>query len=185
MAFTPLSRSFKHTALCRRAATIFMAALIFALTGCKGSQSDEPSASGVQPSPTHDPTPAPTAPPRPSDPTPAPGAPPVPSDPTPAPGDPLPPPVPPQPPTTGLTVSWLAPTENTDGSALADLSGFIIYYGSRSDALTNSIEIPTVGMLTYVVDGLVPAQTYYFAVTATNSRGFESERSNVAQAQTH
>src|SRR5438309_11629995 len=48
---------------------------------------------------------------------------------------PPPPPPPPPPPTSGTaTLSWLAPTTNTDGAALTDLAGYVIYYGPRPTA---------------------------------------------------
>jgi hypothetical protein len=77
------------------------------------------------------------------------------------------------------TLSWTAPTENTDGSALANLSGYRIRYGTSAGALTQTIVINNASVTTYVVEDLAPA-TWYFAVTAVNSAGSESAYSNVA-----
>src|SRR5579862_8741896 len=52
------------------------------------------------------------------------------------------------------TLSWTAPDENTDGSALTNLAGFRIYYGTSTDAMNTVIDIPSVGISTYVVDNL-------------------------------
>ena len=77
------------------------------------------------------------------------------------------------------TLSWTAPTENTDGSALSNLSGYRIRYGTSAGALTQTIVIDNASVTTYVVEDLAPA-TWYFAVTAVNSSGSESAYSNVA-----
>ena len=77
------------------------------------------------------------------------------------------------------TLSWTAPTENTDGSMLSNLSGYRIRYGTNANALTNTIVIENASVTTYVVEDLAPA-TWYFAVTAVNSTGAESTYSNVA-----
>lgn len=81
-----------------------------------------------------------------------------------------------------VTLSWMPPTENTDGSALTDLSGYKIYYGTSAAALTNSITVNTSGVSTYIVENLSPA-TWYFAITAVTASGEESSFSNVAYKQ--
>jgi hypothetical protein len=80
------------------------------------------------------------------------------------------------------TLSWTAPTENTDGSTLSNLAGYRIRYGTSASALTQTIVIDNASVTTYVVDNLSPA-TWYFAVTAVNSQGAESGNSNVANKQ--
>jgi hypothetical protein len=75
------------------------------------------------------------------------------------------------------TLSWAAPTENTNGSALADLAGYRIYYGTSADALTQVIDVANV--TTYVVTGLT-AGTYYFAVAAYSSTGAQGGMSDTA-----
>lgn len=76
------------------------------------------------------------------------------------------------------TLSWTAPTQNTDGSALANLAGYRIYYGTSASALTQVVQVANAGMTTYVLEDLSPA-TYYFALKAYNSAGAESTQSNV------
>ncbi len=84
-----------------------------------------------------------------------------------------------QPATRSATLSWAAPTQNVDGTALVNLAGFRIYYGTSSTALNKTIEVANPSISTYVIDGLAPA-TYYFAVRAYTSAGTESANSNVA-----
>ena len=72
------------------------------------------------------------------------------------------------------------PTTQTNGSTLADLAGYRIHYGKSVTSLDKTIEIRNPSVSSYVVEGLAPG-TYYFAVTAFNSRNLESERSNAGR----
>jgi hypothetical protein len=76
------------------------------------------------------------------------------------------------------TLSWQAPTTNTDGAALTDLSGYRIYYGMNPDDLTQTVQLTGVGLQTYVIDGLGTG-TWYFAIKAVTSTGVESALSDV------
>lgn len=80
------------------------------------------------------------------------------------------------------TLSWTAPTENTDGSTLSNLAGYRIRYGTSATALTQTIVISNASVTTYVVEDLAPS-TWFFAVTAVTSTGTESIHSNVASKQ--
>jgi hypothetical protein len=77
------------------------------------------------------------------------------------------------------TVNWTPPTENTDGSALSDLAGYRIAYGMSPTDLSQSIVIDNPGATSYTVGNLSVGR-WYFAVFAVNSRGVESDMSNVA-----
>ncbi len=77
------------------------------------------------------------------------------------------------------TLAWTAPTENTDGSVLANLGGYVIHYGTVANDLSSSITISNPGLTTYVVDNL-PAGTYYFTLSATTTGGVQSVESNKA-----
>jgi hypothetical protein len=76
------------------------------------------------------------------------------------------------------TLTWDAPTVNTDGSILNNLAGYHIYYGTSADALSQEIDVAGATSTSYVVNGLSPG-TYYFAVAAYSSSGTESDDSNV------
>ena len=76
-----------------------------------------------------------------------------------------------------LLVSWLPPTTNEDGSALTDLAGFNIYYGTTQNQYTNVIRIDNPGIASYLVENLTP-NTYYFSATSFNSNGIESDLSD-------
>ena len=75
-----------------------------------------------------------------------------------------------------VTLSWLPPTQNDDGSVLTDLSGYRIYIGQSADALTRVVVLNNAGLIRYVVEGLSPAR-WHFAMTSVNARGHESSRS--------
>lgn len=77
------------------------------------------------------------------------------------------------------TLSWTAPTQNTDGSPLDDLTAYKIYYGVNQGTYPNQIRIDNPGVTTYVVENLSP-NTYFFVTTAVNSIGVESAFSNMA-----
>jgi hypothetical protein len=79
-----------------------------------------------------------------------------------------------------VTLQWLPPTENEDGSALTDLAAYRIYYGTSPDNLNQVININNPGLGRYVVENLLPS-TYYFGATAINSAGVESDMSGLAE----
>jgi hypothetical protein len=76
------------------------------------------------------------------------------------------------------TVSWVVPTENTDGSPLSNLAGYDIYYGTSQASLTKSVQVANGSMTSYTVTGLTSG-TWYFAVAAYNSSGVQSALSNI------
>ncbi len=76
------------------------------------------------------------------------------------------------------TLTWVAPVENTDDSILNDLSGYTIFYGTNSAALTETIPITNPSQTTYVINNL-SAGTYYFSVAANASDGTTSSQSAI------
>jgi len=93
-----------------------------------------------------------------------------------------------------LLLSWMPPTQNTDGTPLKDLTSYKIYY--------NTVGSPCPGAYSLKVDAAVPArgpdgrlsiqltnmavgQVYYVALTAMNSRGAESACSDTKSAPAH
>lgn len=76
-----------------------------------------------------------------------------------------------------VTLNWVPPTENVDGTPLTNLAGYDIHYGTASGKYTQTISVSNAGISTYVVQNLTPG-TYYFSVTAVNSAGTESPMSS-------
>jgi hypothetical protein len=77
-----------------------------------------------------------------------------------------------------VTLSWIAPTGNTNGTPLTDLAGYHIHYGTSQDNLTKVIDLAGTGTTEYEVAGLAPG-TYYFAITAYTAMGTESAESDI------
>jgi Putative Ig domain len=75
-----------------------------------------------------------------------------------------------------VALDWMPPTENVNGSALTNLKGYTLHYGQQSKAYTHTIKIDNPSVLNYVIEGLQKG-TYFFAVTAFNTKGAESEYS--------
>jgi VCBS repeat-containing protein len=81
--------------------------------------------------------------------------------------------------TGSATLNWTPPTTRADGSALSNLASYRVYYGTQSGSLSTRIDVSNPGVSSYVVTNLAPG-TWFFAVTAVDSSGAESDRSNVA-----
>ena len=75
------------------------------------------------------------------------------------------------------TLSWSAPLEREDGSALVNLAGFRIYFGKYSGQYDQMIDLDNPGLSRYVVEGL-DQDTYFFVMTAYAADGAESLYSN-------
>lgn len=76
-------------------------------------------------------------------------------------------------PSSSVTLGWVAPTENSNGTPITDLAGYKIHYGTASQEYTQVVSLANPSLSRYVVDSL-PSGTYYFAITAYNSQGTES-----------
>jgi hypothetical protein len=81
--------------------------------------------------------------------------------------------------TGSATLTWTPPTTRSDGTALSNLASYRVYYGTQSASLTTRIDLNNPGLSSYVVTNLASG-TWFFAVTAVDSTGSESDRSNVA-----
>ncbi len=75
------------------------------------------------------------------------------------------------------TLSWQAPTARTDGSALTNLAGYRIRYGTTAGSYPNVVTLNNPGLSSYVVENLPPA-TYYFVMSAFDGAGVESANTN-------
>jgi hypothetical protein len=81
--------------------------------------------------------------------------------------------------TTGsATLSWVPPSQNTDGTVLMNLVGYRIYYGTSPASLTQTIDVRNAGLTTYFIGDLTPA-TWYFAVKSLTKGNVESALSAV------
>jgi hypothetical protein len=77
------------------------------------------------------------------------------------------------------TVNWTPPTDNSNGTALTNLSGYQIHYGTASNNLAQTVQVTNAGLTSYTLSNLT-AGTWYFAVTSYTSAGTQSSMSNVA-----
>jgi hypothetical protein len=85
------------------------------------------------------------------------------------------------------TLSWTVPVENVDGSAYENRMGYMIYYGTSEDQLTETAYLDDLTLLEdgpveldKIIQNLRLGSTYYFTMTAINDWGIESEYSNTA-----
>ncbi len=74
-------------------------------------------------------------------------------------------------------LSWTAPTQDTDGNALSDLSGYRIYYGTSATALNQTAVASGAATRTYTVGNLT-AGTWYFAMTSVSGTGTSAVESD-------
>lgn len=82
------------------------------------------------------------------------------------------------------TLSWLPPTTNTNGTALTNLAGYQIKYGTNSGALSQTVQVANPGLTTYVISNLSPG-TYYFGTLAYTSTGTQSKLSSLVSKTIH
>jgi hypothetical protein len=72
-----------------------------------------------------------------------------------------------------VTLSWRAPTKNTDGSTLTNLAGYRVYYGTTAGSYTHNVQIPNKSLTSVTIEDLTQAR-WYFAVRAYTTSGAES-----------
>ena len=73
--------------------------------------------------------------------------------------------------TASVTLSWVAPTTNTDGTPLTELTGYRVSYGTASGQYTQDLSVPSPSITSVVVEGLGIGRTWYFAIKAVASGG--------------
>ena len=88
------------------------------------------------------------------------------------------------PPPTGngnATVSWSIPATRQSGTALtmSELGGYKIYYGVTSTNLNTSVDVSDPYQTSQQMTNLTTGTVYYFQVTAYDTAGAESQRSNL------
>jgi phenylpyruvate tautomerase PptA (4-oxalocrotonate tautomerase family) len=90
-----------------------------------------------------------------------------------------------------LAASWTAPTANTDGTPLTDLTSYRIYYGTSDPPCPGSSFVqvasptptpPVAQTVAFGLTGLVTGVLYHVAVTAVDTNGNESACSTIVTA---
>jgi hypothetical protein len=76
------------------------------------------------------------------------------------------------------TLSWNAPTTNTDGTPVTALTGYHIYYGNTAGSMTQSVAVSGAATTSYEITGLASG-TWYFSVAADAADGEESPPSDI------
>ena len=80
--------------------------------------------------------------------------------------------------TGSATLEWSDPTQNTNGSALTDLAGIHIYYGTSESAMNHEVTVSSTSETSYTISGLA-AGTWYFGATAYTTTGMQSALSAI------
>lgn len=78
-----------------------------------------------------------------------------------------------------VTLSWVVPTKNTNGSPLTNLAHYVVRYGTSSSDLNSQLSVKT----NEVEIGNLAAGVWYFEVAAVNSLNVESQFSTPASKQ--
>jgi hypothetical protein len=73
-----------------------------------------------------------------------------------------------------VTLSWVPPTKNVDGTQLSNLAGYRIHYGQVSGRYDYSVSIGSPSITSATIENLAPAK-WYFAVTAVTNSGIQSD----------
>jgi len=80
-----------------------------------------------------------------------------------------------------VTLSWVRPTLQVDGSPIDELSGYRLLYGQASRTYTETVVIDNPGITTYMVEGLASGD-WYFAIQTVDGDGLISQPSAEARA---
>lgn len=67
-------------------------------------------------------------------------------------------------------VSWVLPTQNADKTALTDLAGILIYYGTSASNLSRCVVANGASATNYTISGLTTG-TWYFVTQAFTADG--------------
>lgn len=78
-----------------------------------------------------------------------------------------------------VSIALGAPLTRTDGSALANLAGYRIYYGKTATRLDQFVDVKDGRATSADVRSLTPG-TWHFAATAYDANGLESDATDVA-----
>lgn len=74
------------------------------------------------------------------------------------------------------SITWIAPTKNTDGSSLTNLAGYRISYGMSPMTQVHSVQVANPAAIRHKIEDLEPG-VYYFSLKAYSTGGRESASS--------
>jgi hypothetical protein len=83
-------------------------------------------------------------------------------------------------PLTSVQVYWTLPTQNTDGTPLTDLTGYMLYYGTDSTLKIKTTKFIPVPNLSTTVSNLAVGNIYYFSIASVSASGGVGPQSNFA-----
>jgi hypothetical protein len=76
--------------------------------------------------------------------------------------------------TTGeATLSWSKPVDNTNGTPLTNLAGYVVRYGTNPAALTSQVSVASANTTDVEINNLSPG-SWYFEVASINTSNMES-----------
>ena len=78
-------------------------------------------------------------------------------------------------------LKWSIPEKRQDGSDLLneDVAGYVLSYGTQSDALTSEVVINDANETTYIFEDLNAKKTYYFKIATVDINGIQGEFSEI------
>lgn len=82
------------------------------------------------------------------------------------------------------TLDWTSVTQNTNGTALTNLAGYHVHYGTSAGNMNQTVQIANPTVTAYVITNL-SSGTWYFGVTAYTTNGTEGDMSNVGSKTIH
>lgn len=68
-------------------------------------------------------------------------------------------------------ISWVLPTQNADKTALTDLAGILIYYGTSASNLSRCVVVNGESATNYTITGLSAGKWYFVAQAFTATGG--------------
>jgi fibronectin type 3 domain-containing protein len=78
--------------------------------------------------------------------------------------------------TGSVTLAWNEPTAYMDGTPASGTIGYKVYYGTAPRTYANVVDVKN--MTSCSIGALSSGRTYYFAITAYDATGIESDYSN-------
>jgi hypothetical protein len=79
-----------------------------------------------------------------------------------------------------VTLNWTAPTQNVDGTALTDLAGYKVFYGTGSRQYSTTVSLAGAGNNSVVIEDLTQG-TWYFSLQSYNNAGVVSDFASEVQ----